>query len=281
MVFTSVPVEISIVAAACRQPWVGWTLAGILARRRNWRSRGVRVMGSMGTPAIPGNKNIGSREYSAPQASALSSTRALCARSSSSTTAAGMPRVRYELLVLATSRTTALPFTWVTVRRTSSVAWSRSTVSRPRPSNSERRRPSCTALLGLCGLLLSPTSHAQDVSRSFLCENFKGTWFGAPEWKAEADGMSGQQVLLNYNGTNSNVKWYRGGKVYYENSGVGIAMDNGFAIITMLDEQIETYVFNSGTVELLFSATRSGSSMLPNSIKTQRATCNAAGSMLR
>jgi hypothetical protein len=106
-------------------------------------------------------------------------------------------------------------------------------------------------------------------------------WFGAPEWKAEADGMSGQQVLLHYNGANSTVKWYRGGKVYYENSGVGIAMNGGFAIVAVLDEQIETYVLNIGTLELLQSSTRSGSSMMPNSIKAQRGTCKSAGFMVR
>ena len=137
------------------------------------------------------------------------------------------------------------------------------------------------ATLSLSSLLIPTTSNAQDIRRAFVCENLKGTWFGAPDWKVEADGMSGQQILLHYNGANSNIKWYRANKVYYENAGAGIAMKSGFAIVAALDEQIETYVFNSGTLELLFSSTRSGSSMMPNSIKSLRGTCKAAGSMVQ
>jgi hypothetical protein len=62
--------------------------------------------------------------------------------------------------------------------------------------------------------------------------------------------MSDQQVLLHFKGAQarSDVKWYRTGKVYYENSGVGVAMKSGFVIVALLDEQVETYVFNGGSV---------------------------------
>ena len=67
-----------------------------------------------------------------------------------------------------------------------------------------------------------------------------------------------------------NVNWYRFGKPYYERSGVGLTMKSGFVIIVLADDYLETYVFNAGTSELLFSMTRSGGSALSNAMKSQR-----------
>ena len=135
--------------------------------------------------------------------------------------------------------------------------------------------------IGLC--LQSTTAFAQDIPRAFLCRGLTGVWLGAPAWKPEADAMTGQEVLLSYTGKaqQSEVKWYRDGKVYFESPGIGVPMNGGFAIVVLGDEYLETYVFNSGTTELLMSATRSGSSALPNSIKSQRGVCKAAGAMVR
>ena len=93
--------------------------------------------------------------------------------------------------------------------------------------------------------------------------------------------MTGQQVLLYFKGRRSNVNWYRFGKPYYERSGVGLTMKSGFVIIVLADDYLETYVFNAGTSELLFSMTRSGGSALSNAMKSQRGICKPAGEMVR
>jgi hypothetical protein len=64
---------------------------------------------------------------------------------------------------------------------------------------------------------------------------------------------------------------------HYEAVGLGIAMRGGFSIIVWGEEYVETYVYNAGTMELLFSQVRSGSALLPNSIKSFRGRCKPAG----
>ena len=135
-------------------------------------------------------------------------------------------------------------------------------------------------VLSLCSLM-SPPGYAQDTPLAFLCENIVGTYIGAPTWKANTDAMTGQQVLLHFKGRESNVNWYRFGKPYYERSGVGLTMKSGFVIIVLADDYLETYVFNAGTSELLFSMTRSGGSALSNAMKSQRGICKPAGEMVR
>lgn len=133
-------------------------------------------------------------------------------------------------------------------------------------------------------LLTGSIAHSQEITRAFLCENLAGSYSGpATSWRAEQDGASNQQVLLYFKGGKaiSNVKWYRDGKPYYEANGVGTTMKSGFGITVFDDEYIETYVFNVGTSELLFSMVRSGSSQLPNAMKSMRGTCKPAGSMVR
>jgi hypothetical protein len=140
------------------------------------------------------------------------------------------------------------------------------------------------AAIGFCGLLSASVVHAQDVPRAFICGNLAGSYSGPPtSWKPEEDGMSNQEVLLYFKGGKSisSVKWYRHDKVYYETSGIGYAMKSGFGIVVLAEDYIETYVVNVGTSELLFSMVRSGSSMHPNAIKTQRGACKPAGSMVR
>jgi hypothetical protein len=101
--------------------------------------------------------------------------------------------------------------------------------------------------------------------------------------EARKDASSNQEVLLYFKGGKSvsSVKWYRDGKVYYESDGIGYAMKGGFGIIALADEYVETYVFNVGTFELLFTMVRSGSATLPNAIKTMRGSCKPAGSMVQ
>ena len=143
-----------------------------------------------------------------------------------------------------------------------------------------RIKIACATVLSLCSLM-SPLGYAQEAPLTILCENIVGTYIGAPTWKANTDAITGQQVLLHFKGRESKVNWYRFGKAYYERSGVGLTMKSGFVIIVIADDFVETYVFNAGTSELLFSMTRSGGSILPNAMKSQRGICKPAGEMGR
>jgi hypothetical protein len=132
--------------------------------------------------------------------------------------------------------------------------------------------------------LMHGIAQAQDVPRSYLCGDFVGSYFGAPSWKVHEDRATNQQVLLDFKGggqPGSSIKWYRNGNVYYDSPGMGATMTSGFVIVTLTDNFIETYVFNAGTSELLFSMTRSGNPLLPNTVKALRGTCKPAGAMVR
>jgi hypothetical protein len=120
----------------------------------------------------------------------------------------------------------------------------------------------------------------QSPARRIECRNIAGTSINAPAWKAESDGASGQVVRLVYSGDSevAMVTWSRNGQVYLESPGIGKAMKSGFAIVVFDDEYIETYVYNAGTAEMLFSQLRSGSAVLPNVIKAFRGTCGVVGS---
>ncbi len=141
-----------------------------------------------------------------------------------------------------------------------------------------------SAAIGFLGLLPASIVHAQDIPRVFNCGNLVGSFSGPPtSWKPEEDKMSNQEVLLYFKGGKSvsSVKWFRDGKMYYESAGIGYAMKGGFAIIVLAEDYIETYVFNTGTFELLLTVVRSGSSIHPNALKTQRGTCKPAGSIVQ
>lgn len=117
------------------------------------------------------------------------------------------------------------------------------------------------------------------MARAVLCRNLAGSYVGAPKWEVRSDGALGQDVRLEFNGkeASSKVTWRRNGAVYYEIAGIGMPLPTGFLIFIKSEDQVETYVYNAGTTEVLFSATRSSNGVLPNSIKGFRGTCVGVG----
>jgi hypothetical protein len=125
--------------------------------------------------------------------------------------------------------------------------------------------------------------NAADMSRAYLCSNISGSNMAAPTWKSEPDGASEQQVLIHYKGSLelSEATWVKGGTPYYEARGLGMPMRSGFSIGVFAEELAEMYVFNAGTSELFYTSIRSGSALLPNLMKSFKATCKPAGALAR
>jgi len=119
-------------------------------------------------------------------------------------------------------------------------------------------------------------THDQPVA--LLCSQMSGSTMSAPSWTFGADGTQAQQVLLHYRGDRetADVTWSTSGAPYYEASGIGLSMRAGFSVTVFTDEYVETYVYHAATSELLYSSVRSGSVLLPNTIKSFRGTCKAA-----
>lgn len=131
--------------------------------------------------------------------------------------------------------------------------------------------------------LLTFPSNAQDIPLAMLCSDLKGGYLSAPTWKLEEDANTNQNILLDYRigSSKSYVSWSLAGKEYYKGEGVGFSMKGGFVIVIPASEYIETYTYNAGATEVYVSATRSGSSVLPNAIKSYRGSCKPAGAMVR
>ena len=111
--------------------------------------------------------------------------------------------------------------------------------------------------------------------------NEVGPSMAAPTWSAETDGTSNQTVLIAFrgDGEQAGADWTIAGQKepYYRAVGAGVGMSSGFAIMVVADEYTESYVYNAGTTELFFSSIRSGSRVLPNTIKSFRGSCKPAG----
>ncbi len=155
----------------------------------------------------------------------------------------------------------------------------------------------CAGLIGMLGVLTilqpvaakppqatafvdRPTDQAPpatdgQAALAYLCSQMSGANVSAPLWKSEPDGAGGQDVRIVFGGTDarSSVTWRRGASTYYEANGAGFLMGAGFAIVVLEKDRIETYVYSAGNTELLFSSTRAGSQVLPNSVKAFRGTC--------
>jgi hypothetical protein len=118
---------------------------------------------------------------------------------------------------------------------------------------------------------------AQDIS--FLCDKIDGFIIAAPDWQPKPDGYANAKILVSYKSGNvlSNVTRFRNGEKVSEAEGLGVLMDAGFSIAIFGNEYVETFVVNVGTLELLHTATRAGSGMLPNAMKSFRGTCQLAG----
>lgn len=114
------------------------------------------------------------------------------------------------------------------------------------------------------------------LQMSYTCAGITGSSMAAPDWKSTQDGTSQQQLVLRYRGNRevAHASWtIRNETPYYEAVGLGVSMGAGFAIFVFAQDYVETYVYNAGTTELLYTAIRSGSTVLPNSIKSFRGHC--------
>jgi hypothetical protein len=129
-----------------------------------------------------------------------------------------------------------------------------------------------TALLSLG---TSPAAVAQSIPLLMTCRDLKGTILPAPEWKAEPDGLTDQEVRVLFGGDlqPSKVEWSRNGNTYSESTGIGKSMKSGFVIVVFADDYVETYVYNAGTTDILFQQTRSGSSLFQNAMKSFQGRC--------
>lgn len=130
------------------------------------------------------------------------------------------------------------------------------------------------------GLAAAETNRtdAATTDRAYRCSNISGSSMTAPAWKTERDGAAGQHVLVNFKGAGelADVKWMNGGTAYYGATGVGTAMRTGFSIAVVAAEFAEMYVFDAATNELFYAQIRSGSALLPNLMKSFKASCEPA-----
>lgn len=136
-------------------------------------------------------------------------------------------------------------------------------------------------------MMLTASARAQSIppsdSRAYLCsEFFAVTYVKSPNWKTENGGYEGQSVLLNFKSQAiSSVTWFKKNTPYYSAKGIGVPMNSGFNISVLGQSFVETYVFNAGNLQLLYSKIRSGDDRFPNSFHTAIAPCTPAGHLVR
>ena len=123
---------------------------------------------------------------------------------------------------------------------------------------------------------------APATAQVYLCFNIAGTRVSAPTWTTDVDSAAEQQVLIRFKGdwAVSDVIWMKGGAPYFKAVGVGVAMGGGFSVAVFSNEFSDMYVYNAGTSELFFTSIRSGSALLPNTMKAFRGSCKPAGASM-
>lgn len=134
------------------------------------------------------------------------------------------------------------------------------------------------------GFVLSASASGRTLSESqvaleYACSGLAGAAVFAPKWEHEADGASNQEVRVVFGGDGqpASISWQREGVDYYKSPGVGFSLASGFAVLVLEPDRLETYVYSAGTTELLFTQTRVGNAVLPNSMKVFRGVCRPAG----
>jgi len=112
---------------------------------------------------------------------------------------------------------------------------------------------------------------ARAMDRQFTCTAIKGTNLSSVDWTGFADGFGGQQVTLiaPLEDGKGWVHWDNGNE--YE--GLSVSMPGGFVVISVGDDWTEVYHVNASSLDLMMTATRSGSGILPNAAKAFHGTC--------
>lgn len=116
--------------------------------------------------------------------------------------------------------------------------------------------------VAVAGCLLWPTPGlAADME--FTCDNIVGVILAAPDWNAEEDRYANQSVVLTSQpGKGVGRATWSNGNTF---PGIAMEMSGGFAIVTVGAEWTEVYHVNVGSLTLLYTKTRGGSQILPNS----------------
>ena len=136
-----------------------------------------------------------------------------------------------------------------------------------------------TTILLCTNISVSAQSISSGDPQGLLCAKFgANTYAWSPSWKVETDGLSGQSVLLHFKKKGlSSVRWIMNNKTYYSAKGSGFSMKSGFSIAVVGTSFVETYVFNAGNSQLIYTKIRSGDDRLPNSIQTAIGQCVGTG----
>lgn len=130
----------------------------------------------------------------------------------------------------------------------------------------------------------SASAYAEPISypdhlrpRVYTCRNMAGSYMGpATAWKPQADAMTNQkvQLMINEKGKSSTATWFDDTNTpYWVAEGVAFDVPGGFALLSVSEQNIETYTLLISSFELLNAVTRIGGSNFPNAIKGQRGTC--------
>jgi hypothetical protein len=134
-------------------------------------------------------------------------------------------------------------------------------------------------MLILASICSSQYAAAEGVPRAWLCSDLnRGSYMGAPDWSVKTDGQADQVLLVEYKGNNvGHISWFKRKEKYYDAPAIAVEMNSGIAFSVYSDEFLESYVLNVSTSEIFFTSIRSGSSSLPNAVKSFRGTCEGAG----
>jgi hypothetical protein len=122
---------------------------------------------------------------------------------------------------------------------------------------------------------ISPPEHLRP--RVYTCRDIAGSYMGpATAWKPEADGSTNQkvQLMINEKGKSSTATWFDDTNTpYWVAEGVAFDVPGGFALVSVSEQNIETYTLLVSSLELMNATTRIGGSNFPIAIKGQRGTC--------
>jgi hypothetical protein len=117
---------------------------------------------------------------------------------------------------------------------------------------------------------LTPVA-TEAVDRQFTCDHITGILLSPPDWGAEHDGFADTSVTLisRPNKGEGTVSWSNGNTY----QGVTAEVSAGFIIITVGADWTELYQVNVSSLDLMMTATRGGSSVLPNAAKAFHGVC--------
>jgi hypothetical protein len=131
--------------------------------------------------------------------------------------------------------------------------------------------------LAFCLASTALAAPAQTATPGFYaCENFNGGYIGPhTNWKSKADGAFDQMLLLDLDRTKreATAEWYLKMKKYSSVTGPLFFIQGGFVMVSVSNNDVETYTFNYATSDVMFTQTRINSVSLPNAIKSLHAQC--------